>query len=285
MGRSPKVGLDYFPMDVHMDEKLELIEAQFGVKGFAVVVKLWQRIYAERGYYGEWDEDIALVFSAKLNGLNANAVSDILSAAIRRGLFDRDLFKKYGILTSSGIQKRYFEAVGRRERVEVIQEYLLIPCGVLPKNVNIKSISADINRVSADRNTQSRVKDSIDVVEERVREEDNDFAQFVHAYQSDIGLFPTSTTAVGDLETFFDEFGLEAICEIIRYTARKNPDSPKNYFVTICRSLLGKGIRTAEQAQAAFDDYERRRRKTARQGRNNAHDVTDADYAKPEDFY
>lgn len=161
MGRSPKVGLDYFPMDVHMDDKLELIEAQFGVKGFAVVVKLWQRIYAERGYYCEWDEDIALVFSARLPGMNANVVSDILCASIRRQLFDKDLFEKYGILTSRGIQKRYFEAVARREQVDAIQEYLLVSCGVLPKNVNIYSISASNNPVSYGMNAQSKGKDSI----------------------------------------------------------------------------------------------------------------------------
>lgn len=44
MARPQKVGLDYFELDCHMDEKIELIEAEFGLKGFAVIVKLYQSI-------------------------------------------------------------------------------------------------------------------------------------------------------------------------------------------------------------------------------------------------
>ena len=45
MPRPIKNGVDYFPLDVHLDKKFELIEAEFGLTGFAVVVKLLQRIY------------------------------------------------------------------------------------------------------------------------------------------------------------------------------------------------------------------------------------------------
>ena len=36
-------GINYFPLNVHLDDKFELIEAEFGLKGFAIVVKLFQR--------------------------------------------------------------------------------------------------------------------------------------------------------------------------------------------------------------------------------------------------
>ena len=42
MARPVKEGVDYFPLDVAMDTKVELLEAQFGLKGFAVFVKLLQ---------------------------------------------------------------------------------------------------------------------------------------------------------------------------------------------------------------------------------------------------
>lgn len=159
MGRSLKVGLDYFRLDVNLDEKFELIEAEFGLTGFAVVVRLYQRIYGGAGYYCEWDDEVALVFGSR-NKLGANVVSEIVKAAIKRKLFDRNLFEKYGILTSTGIQKWYFEAVSRREQVEVIREYLLIPAAILPKNVNINRISVDRNRVSVDRNPHSKGEES-----------------------------------------------------------------------------------------------------------------------------
>lgn len=158
-GRNFKDGLDYFSMDVHLDDKFQLIEAEFGLKGFAVVVKLFQKIYGGLGYYCEWNEEVSLLFRSRC-GLGGNDVSEIVSAAVRRGLFDERLLKTYGILTSSGIQKRYFEATERRKCVQVVKEYLLLNISDLPSNVCIKSINVDIKSENACSNSQSKVKES-----------------------------------------------------------------------------------------------------------------------------
>ena len=162
MARPHKMGVDYFPLDVVNDVKLDLIEAEFGLTGFAVVVKLYQRIY-ELGYYCEWNDEVALLFAKKV-GLGGSAVSEIVTAAIRRSLFDENIYKKYGVLTSRGIQKRYFEIVARRKNVEVEQRYLLVPHAQLPVNVYINPVNADMTyaetQVNADRSTQSKVKES-----------------------------------------------------------------------------------------------------------------------------
>ena len=120
-----KSGIDYFPLDVTLDEKFELIEAEFGLTGFGVVVKLLQRIYGGQGYYVEWTNEVALLFAKRI-GLGGSVVSEIVEASIKRGIFDKDLFDKYHVLTSEGIQKRYFEAVSRRKKVEVEKAYLLL---------------------------------------------------------------------------------------------------------------------------------------------------------------
>ena len=57
MARPRKIGLDYFALDCRDNEKIKLIQAEFGLKGFAIVVKLLQKIYGELGYYCEWDEE------------------------------------------------------------------------------------------------------------------------------------------------------------------------------------------------------------------------------------
>lgn len=158
-GRSFKDGLDYFSMDVHLDDKFQLVEAEYGLKGFAVVVKLFQRIYGGLGYYCEWNEEVSLLFRSKI-GLGGNDVSEIVAAAIRRGLFDKRLLDTYGILTSSGIQKRYFEAVERRKCVQAIKEYLLLDISILPSNVCIKSINVDIKSENACDNSQSKLKET-----------------------------------------------------------------------------------------------------------------------------
>ena len=56
MARPLKEGLDYFSLDCYMDSKMKLIQAEYGLKGFAIVVKLWQMIYPEQGSYSEWND-------------------------------------------------------------------------------------------------------------------------------------------------------------------------------------------------------------------------------------
>lgn len=153
-----KSGLDYFPLDVYLDDKFKLIEAEFGLTGFAIVVKLFQKIYGELGYYCEWTNEVALLFGRE-NCLGDSAVSEIVSAAIRRGIFDKKLAEQ-GILTSAGIQKRYFEAVSRRKEVKVKKEYLLIEVTQIYKNVDIIEENVNISSENADIFKQSKVKKS-----------------------------------------------------------------------------------------------------------------------------
>ena len=180
-GRQNKVGLDYFELDCHMDEKIELIEAEYGLKGFAIVVKLYQSIFSGFGYYCEWFPDISVLWARRLGlshggdygsvgsasdegslpGFPKNLINDVVAASIRRNIFSKELFQRYGILTSSGIQKRYLSATSKREKVELKKEYLLISIPQNRENVVINSISSDINSIYSVRNEQSRVEKSI----------------------------------------------------------------------------------------------------------------------------
>lgn len=152
-------GIPYFPLDVHLDDKFELIEAEFGLKGFAIVVKLLQRIYGGQGYYCEWTNDIILLFSKSI-GQSNNLVSEIVSAAIKRGIFDSELYDKYSILTSQGIQKRYFEAVSRRKEVNVKKQYLLVKVGKIYKNVNILSENVSNSSENVSNSEQRKEEES-----------------------------------------------------------------------------------------------------------------------------
>ncbi len=165
-------GVTYFPLDVHLEDKVRLIEAEFGLTGFAVVVKLYQKIYGELGYYCEWTKEVALLFGQEV-GLGGNAVSEIVSAAVRRGIFHAPLYEKYHILTSLGIQKRYFEIVSRRKAVDVKREYLLFDVAQKYKNVHILAGNVDIFSENADISEQRKEKErkttTAVVVDENVR--------------------------------------------------------------------------------------------------------------------
>lgn len=160
MGRQNKVGLDYFELDCHMDEKVRLIQAEYGLKGFAVVVKLYQEIYGGHGYYCEWTQDRELLFASE-NGLNGGSfINNIVAACIKRDIFSERLFKEYGVLSSTGVQKQYLKATVKREVVELKKEYLLISIPKNRENVVISTISGGRNAISDGRNTHSRVEKS-----------------------------------------------------------------------------------------------------------------------------
>ena len=163
-----KSGLDFFPLDVCLDKKFELIEAEYGLTGFGVIVHLLQEIYGKEGYYIEWTEEVALLFARRC-GLGGSVVSEIIEASIRRGMFDKEIYDKYRVLTSRGIQKRYFEAVSRRKSLEVDYNILLVECAQICPNVNISSRNVSIFSKNADIRRHSRVEESR-VEKSRVKE-------------------------------------------------------------------------------------------------------------------
>jgi hypothetical protein len=140
MARPLKQGVDYFAMDVHLDNKFKFLEIKFGLEGFAVVVKLLQYIYSN-GYWASWDEDSMLIFADEKK-IDPDRLYAIVSECINRKIFSQRMYEDYKILTSSGIQKRYKEMVRRRKDVSVVTEYLLID--------NIYLVNDDKNSVNDD---------------------------------------------------------------------------------------------------------------------------------------
>src|SRR5699024_2437288 len=154
LARPTKQGVDYFPLDVHLDNKFKFIEIKFGLEGFATIIKMMQEIYSH-SYYCDWGEDEKLLFSDE-NKIDFNTLESITDESVKRKIFNKEMYEKYNILTSEGIQKRYKEIVRRRKSVEVITDYLLIDDinGVID-NINPSQRSHDDNK-----STQSKVKES-----------------------------------------------------------------------------------------------------------------------------
>ena len=153
------MGLDYFPMNVDFfeDDKIELIEAEFGIKGSILAVKLLCKIYKE-GYFYKWGEDECLLFSKKAGAeFVPGFVKEVVNGLVRRCFFDKGCFDSFGILTSSGIQRRYFEATKRRKRIDVNPDFLLIDVSDF-KNVYINGKNVCINNENVNIQGQSKVK-------------------------------------------------------------------------------------------------------------------------------
>ncbi len=126
MARPLKTGLDYFPLDtdMDMDDKVQLIEGLYKTEGFATVMKLLMKIYSE-GFYYSWGEKEQILM-AKRVGIDVELIKRIVNDCVKYGLFSEKLYLIYEILTSVGVQKRYFTVAGKRKKGEVIRDYLLL---------------------------------------------------------------------------------------------------------------------------------------------------------------
>lgn len=126
MARPTKIGLDYFPLDVIVDDDILLLEAEHDLIGFSILIKLWQKIYGS-GYFIEWKDDNVLLFAKSIN-TEITIVNDVINTCLRRGIFDKRLNKQYSILTSRGIQKRYFKVCQEARRTGVVanENYFLL---------------------------------------------------------------------------------------------------------------------------------------------------------------
>ncbi|WP_272032943.1 Lin1244/Lin1753 domain-containing protein [Oceanobacillus kimchii] len=244
MARPNKQGVDYFPLDIHLDDKFKFIEIKYKLEGFAIVIKLMQRIY-NQGYWCKWTEDEQLLFADEIKA-DYSLVENVVNECLSRGVFDNQMFDEHNILTSKGIQKRYKEIVRRRKDVEVTTDYLLID-GNFGVNDDIKTTQRKRNDV---KSTQSKVKES-KVKESKQKVEykgqktaDNDAIVF---YQNNIGTLPPAITE--QLLDFINDFGDEMVIAALN----KSLDQGKanwGYAKSILNDWSKKNITTLDQVKA-----------------------------------
>ena len=115
-------GILYFPLKVNLPENIamELVEARFGLKGVAVVIKLLCKIYKENGYYLTWNGEQRALFSVKAGrDVSEDEMQGIVDILVEKGFFDRELYEKQGVLTSAEIQEAWLDATKRRKGREL----------------------------------------------------------------------------------------------------------------------------------------------------------------------
>lgn len=156
MARPTKQGLDYFPLDVGFlqNVKVRRIMRACGIQSIPVLISLLANTYCDEGYFLRWDSDMPFLIADEL-GVSEGAVTAVVDKATQVDFFNANMYQKYGVLTSDGIQKRFFEATARRTSVRYDARFLLINVSDYKNVVNVYK-----NSINDDDNQQSKVKES-----------------------------------------------------------------------------------------------------------------------------
>lgn len=141
MARPTKQGLDYFSLDVEMDDETEIIKAEHGMAGFGILIAMFQSIYKDKGYYRKWDKRNQILFSKRVSE-DKNLVVDVINGCINWDIFNKEMYETHQILTSNRIQRQYINATYKRKVVKLKKEYLLVDDEFLDReNITCCSVS------------------------------------------------------------------------------------------------------------------------------------------------
>lgn len=136
MARPRKTGLEYFPFDVDFfsDEKIVCIAGEFGLKGEMIAIRLLCAVYRQ-GYFAVWDEQLKYKLAHELSGVSAELIEQVVQRLVKWGFFNEALFNSAKVLTSRGIQRRFFDAA-RKRTISSSLPHLLIDPGNPPPRVS-----------------------------------------------------------------------------------------------------------------------------------------------------
>lgn len=164
MAGRPKQGIDYAGWSVDIfdgDKKIDKLLDAKGWKGFGIYFFLCQRAYKTNGYYYEWGYDDCATTARKMGGgINSGTVKETVDYCLQVDLFDKRLFDEWGVLTSRGIQRRFWAVLSERRSKTVYQGYWLLKSeeckglvkvslksDVQPTNSNVQSANDDMSPI------------------------------------------------------------------------------------------------------------------------------------------
>ena len=197
MARPTKQGIDYFPIDTEFDDDLQLLIAEIGADGLGILLTIWQAIYKANGYYIKCDDKFPLKIKQKCFSCVENIVN-VVEKSIDFEIFDKDMYDNYHILTSRGIQKRYFTASRAKKQIEIIPEFILIDVSNVGNVINI-----DGNGVFNGRNA---TKEEEEVKEEVKEKKKKDIGKFINPTVDEIIIYCKDRKNNINPQTFIDHY-------------------------------------------------------------------------------
>ncbi|RHA11728.1 DUF4373 domain-containing protein [Megasphaera sp. AM44-1BH] len=215
MARPTKQGLDYFPLDVGFlqNVKVRRIMRACGIQSIPVLISLLANTYCDEGYFLRWDSDMPFLIADEL-GVSEGAVTAVVDKATQVDFFNANMYQKYGVLTSDGIQKRFFEATARRTSVRYDARFLLINVSDYKNLVNVYK-----NSINDDSNEQSKVKES--KVKKSSSTGGDGLTDVINAYRKNIYPMPGEMD-LEKLKAMTADFGSDIVVKAINRAVVRN---------------------------------------------------------------
>ena len=191
MARPKKQGLDYFPFDVDFfeDDKISAVFVEFGIKGEIAAIKLLCAVY-RNGYFIEWRDTVRIKLLRVLPGISPELLEQIVRSLVRWGFFDKALFDSANVITSHGIQTRYFSS--KRQKPDSDMPYLLVSATKTPViAAETPVIAAEMtqNKVNKNKEKEKNAADAATPpqnVENRKRVFYNSLVPYVEQYGAEM---------------------------------------------------------------------------------------------------
>ena len=287
-GRPIKQGIDYFPLDTGFfsDVKMRKIARACGPNAASVLICLLCNIYRDNGYYILWDEDLPFCIADEV-GVSEGCVKEVLLKAVQVGFFDVEKHSAYGILTSSGIQKRFFEITRQRTETEIIPEYLIntVNNSIFHVNNSINPVSNEQSKVIKVKRRKSKAKpeeekkETSTCVEEKKAEQAGKLAAARAATLKRKGEFYNT------LIPYVERYGKEMVRSFFDYWSEMNKSQTKMRYEK--QETWEVGLRLATWAKREKGNYNDKRTDTNQARResrkslaNLATEILAADAAK-----
>lgn len=248
-----KSGLDYFPMDCDFfsDRKIKILKSRYGADGITLYLYFLCEIY-QNGYYVVADEDFFYIAGDDLN-MGGDKVRQVLTFLLERSLFDNKLFQSDAVLTSTGIQRRYQEAIkvrASKNNITVGKYWLLsesetkpyvkhtLKAGNSEKNIS----NSENNDNNSEKNTTKESKVKKSKVEEGKPSSGGGSGSVFSVFEK-CGFQMTGYTA-DTLAELTDTYSEEWVCEALRRAAERGKKNLRYV----------KGILKSWQSAGAMDE-------------------------------
>ena len=262
MARPRKDGLDYFPVDVNIlsDIKTKKLIRSYGTKTVAILIYLLSAIYRDNGYYLQYDDDLKFIIADEFD-YEETFVENVISKMVEVDFFNKEMFEQHKILTSEGIQKRFFKASERRVSVNILQTYCLIndsSTGFVyaetPDEPNKCEQKPRSSGVSAYKGTQSKVNNKVNNKEDTSSgSTDNDVQELITMYQENFGV--CNSLVINDIQNSLTMFDKDVVIESFRLSIGK--DNPYLYMKGIWKKWKDEGVITLEQVRASKERHDK----------------------------